>query len=893
MKPERWEEIEQLYHAALQRNGSEREAFLVEECKDDDALRREVESLLKYEVQAENFIESPAIDVAAKMMADDQSATVVTGQLIDHYKIVRPLGAGGMGEVYLADDTRLHRKVAIKFLPAHFTQDRKHLRRFQQEALTVATLSHPNVCTIHEVIETGDNRHCIVMEHVEGMTLRDRIADGPMNLNEALGVAIQVASALSSAHAAGIVHRDIKLENIMLRRDGYVKILDFGLAKLTEREVPLDTEANTQMLIKTSPGVVMGTVYYMSPEQARGLPVDARTDVWSLGVVLYELVTGQKPFVGQTQTDVIISIAEREPAPLSKYVAEVPERLEQIVKKALAKDREQRYQTADDLLTDLKGVKQELEIGAEVERFRATPAGAASRQSTFALTRSIPLILAGILIVAAVSYLLFFRKSSTPSPTGIKSLAVLPLEDLSADSSQDYFADGITESLITDLARIGALRVISRPLVMRYKDTNKSVPEIGRELNVDAVVTGSVQRSDGRIKFAVQLINAATNQDLWKNTYEKDQSDVLALQKEVARDVVNNINVQVTTQEQARLGRTRPVDPEAYDHYLRGQFYLHRQNREDNDLAIKALEQAVDKDPTFAAAHADLAQGYVWKLFLFSPEDKELPQKAFVAVQKALDLDPDLAVAYLARGRLMWTPENRFPHEKVIGEYRRALSLDPNLDEARNQLALVYCHIGAFDDALRESQLALATNPTNPLVQVRIAETFNFQRKHEQALAALRAIPKGANPALVANQTVWALFSLGHKEEASATLEQFIKENPQDNRGLATGLQALLAASMGQQRVAEEKIRLAEEKGKGFGHFHHTAYHIASAYALMKKNEQAIKWLEAAASDGFPCYPLFEGDPNLNNLRQDPHFIAFMANQKKQWEDFRTKLGLS
>ncbi|HKY45273.1 MAG TPA: protein kinase, partial [Pyrinomonadaceae bacterium] len=735
--------------------------------------------------------------------------------------------------------------------------------------------------------ETGDNRHCIVMEHVEGMTLRDRIADGPMNVSEALGVAIQVASALSSAHAAGIVHRDIKLENIMLRRDGYVKILDFGLAKLTEREVSLDSEANTQMLIKTSPGVVMGTVYYMSPEQARGLPVDARTDLWSLGVVLYELITGQKPFSGPTTTDVIISIAEREPAPLSKYVTEVPARFEKIVKKALAKDREQRYQTADDLLTDLKGVKQELEIGAEVERFKATPL-VTSASRPFALTRSVQLIIAGVLIVAAVSYLLFFRKSSTE----IKSLAVLPLQDLSGDSSP-YFADGITESLITDLAKIGALRVISRPLVMQYKGTNKSEADIGRELNVDAVLKGSVQRSGSQIKLAVQLINAATNQYVWANTYEKNLSDVLALQKEVARDVLNNINVQVTTQEQARLGRTRPVNPEAYDHYLRGQFYLHRQNRADNELAIKALEQAVDKDPNFAAAFADLAQAYVWKLFLFSPGEKELPQKAFVAVQKALDLDPDLAVAYLARGRLLWTPENRFPHERVIGEYRRALSLDPNLDEARNQLALVYCHIGAFDDALRESQTALSTNPANPLVQFRIAETLNFQRKHEEALAALRAIPKEANPALVANQTVWALFSLGRKADASATLEQFIKENPQDNRGLATGLQALLAASMGQERLAEEKAKLAVEKGKGFGHFHHTAYHIASAYALMNKNEQAIEWLEAAASDGFPCYPLFESDPNLNNLRQDSRFIAFLANQKKQWEDFRGKLGLT
>jgi serine/threonine protein kinase/Tfp pilus assembly protein PilF len=892
MKNERWQEIEQLYHAALQRDANDRAAFLVEACKGDEKLRRELESLLKYEERAEHFIESPALDVAAKMMADDRNPDVMVGQTINQYKILRLLGAGGMGEVYLADDTRLHRKVAIKFLPADLTQHEKYLRRFLQEAYKLAKLTHPNVCTIHDVIQTGQSRHCIVMEYVDGVNLRDRIATDRMTVSEALDVALQVASALQFAHANGIVHRDIKLENIMLRRDGYVKILDFGLAKLTEREISHDSKAQTRMLIKTSPGVVMGTVYYMSPEQARGLSVDARTDVWSLGVVLYELVTGKKPFEGPTPTDIVISIAEREPAPMSNHVAGVPARLEEIVSKALAKDREQRYRTAEDLLTDLKSVKQELEIGTEVQRFKTAPAVAASRQSPNFLPL---LIIAGVLIVAVASYILFFRKATTTAPsTEIKSLAVLPLENLSGDSSQDYFADGMTDSLITDLARIGALRVTSRPLVMPYKNSTKSVPEIGRELSVDAVLKGSVQRSGEQVNVAVQLINAATNQNLWTNTYARNLSDVLALQKDVTRDLVNNIHIQVTTQEQAQLGRTRrPVKPEAYDHYLRGQFYLHRQNRENNELAINELEQAVNKDPEFAAALAELAQAYVWKLYLFAPEDKQSAQKAFVAARKALDLDPDLAVAYLARGRLMWTPEERFPHERVIREYRHALTLDPNLDEARNQLALVYCHIGAFDDALREAQRALATNPTNPLLQFRIGETLNFQRKHEAALTTLRAIPKDANPALVSNQTVWALFSLGRREEASATLEQFLKENPQDNRGLGTGLQALLAASMGQERVAEEKIKLAIEKGKGFGHFHHTAYHIASAYALMKKNDQAIKFLEAAASDGFPCYPLFETDPTLNNLRQDARFISFLATQKQKWEDHRSKLGLS
>ena len=590
----RWEEIEQLYHEALKRDANERAAFLAEACKGDEALRHEIESLLEYEKAAENFIESPAIDVAAKMMADEHSTKVMTGQVIDHYKIIRPLGAGGMGEVYLADDTRLQRKVALKFLPAHFTQDRKYLRRFQQEALTVATLSHPNVCTIHEVIDTGEDRHCIVMEYVEGKTLRDRIAGGRMDMTGALEVATQVASALSSAHAAGVVHRDIKLENIMLRGDGYVKILDFGLAKLTEREIPLDTEAQTQMLMNTTPGVVMGTVYYMSPEQARGLAVDARTDVWSLGVVLYELLTGHKPFQGPTTTDVIIAIAEREPAPLSTYLAEAPTQLENILRKALAKDREHRYQTAADLLNDLKNLKQQLDIGAEVERFKATSGATSSRQFPFALTRRSLLILATVVIVAAVSYVIFFSKSAGPATrTEIKSIAVLPLKNLSGDSSQDYFADGMTESLITDLSRISAMRVTSRPLVMQYKETSKSIPEIGRELNVDAVLTGSLERSGNQIKLAVQLINVASNQNLWTNKYEKDRRDVPTLQKEVTRDLVNKINIQVTTQEQAQLRSTRPVNAEAYDHYLRGQFYIHRQNREDNELAIEALEQAV------------------------------------------------------------------------------------------------------------------------------------------------------------------------------------------------------------------------------------------------------------------------------------------------------------
>ena len=476
------------------------------------------------------------------------------------------------------------------------------------------------------------------------------------------------------------------------------------------------------------------------------------------------------------------------------------------------------------------------------------------------------------------------------NPVSIQSLAVLPLENLSNDTSQDYFGDGMTEALITDLAKIGAVRVMSRSSVMKYKGARKPLSEIGRELNVDAVLTGSVVRSGERVRITVQLVHAATDRNLWADSYERDLRDVLALQREVARDIVDQVSIKLRPQEQVQTGSIRPVNPAAYDLYLRGRYYLNRQNKDDNEAAITALEHAVATDPSFAAAYAELAQAYVWKLFLFAPGEAQWSEKAFVAAEKALSLDPNLAVAHLARGRILWTPANRFPHEKAIREYRRALTLDPTLDEARNQLALVYCHIGAFDQALQESREAVATNPNNNLAQFRIGQTLNFQGKYDEALSVLRTIPRDANPALVGHQIAWALFNLGKKEEASALLEQLLKDHPEDTGGVFTSIQAVLAASAGQERLAEDRIKSAIEKGKGFGHFHHTAYHIACAYALMNKPELALKWLEVAADDGFPCYPLFERDANLDSLRQDEKFIMFLAKEKQHWEHYKTIL---
>jgi DNA-binding winged helix-turn-helix (wHTH) protein/TolB-like protein/Tfp pilus assembly protein PilF len=522
-----------------------------------------------------------------------------------------------------------------------------------------------------------------------------------------------------------------------------------------------------------------------------------------------------------------------------------------------------------------------------------TPLAAVPRPR--ASLRRWPIVLIGLLLVSGLlfglnAFGLRERLLRKINPVRIQSLAVLPLENLSRNNSPDYFSDELTEALITELAKMGALRVISLPSVMPYKGTGKSLAEVGRDLNVDAVLKGSVTRSGDRVKIVIQLIHTASEQSLWTKTYERELRDVLALQRELILDVGGELRIRPAPAEQVQVSTVRPVNPEAYDEYLRGRFFLNRQNKEGNETAIEALERAVAMDPTFAAAYAELAQAYVWKLFLFAPAEGQWEEKAFVAVEKALSLDPNLAVAYQARGRMLWTPANHFPHEKAIREYRRALSLNPNLDEARNQLALVYCHIGAFDEALQESQKAITTNPNNSLAQFRIGQTLNFQGKYEQALSVLRNIPKQANPALVGFQIAWALFNLGRKEEASTTLEQLLKDHPEDAGGVFTSIQAVLAASAGNERMAQDKIKSSIEKGKGFGHFHHTAYHIACAYALMNNSEQAIKWLEVAADDGFPCYPLFEKDTNLDNLRQDSRFATFLAKQKQQWEYYKTIL---
>jgi TolB-like protein/DNA-binding winged helix-turn-helix (wHTH) protein len=476
-----------------------------------------------------------------------------------------------------------------------------------------------------------------------------------------------------------------------------------------------------------------------------------------------------------------------------------------------------------------------------------------------------------------------------PKASDIRSIAVLPLENLSGDSTQEYFTDGMTDALTTNLAEIGNLTVISRAAAMQYKGKRELPGAIARELHVDALVEGSVVRSGNRVRVAAQLVDPVTNRNIWSRSYERDLGDILKLQGEVAGAIATEIEGKLRPQEQALLSRTQPVKPEAYDYYLRGHLYSYRESSTDNEVAIGMLERAIALDPGFAPAYAELADAYRVRFTQFVPQEKQWEEKAFQAADKALSLDPDLAEAYVARGFLLWTPSKGFQHKDAIRDYRHALSLNPNLDEAHHYLGNIYIHIGLLDEGMGELQRAVAINPSNTPARARIGVALLYQGKCEQALAIFRSNLWEANQTLRGYQIAWSLFCLGRTQEAFGTIDEYLKKYPADEGGLLSSTQALLYAATRQSRLAEVQIQQAQ-KGRDFIHFHHTAYNIASAYALMHKNGPAIQWLQRAAIEGFPCYPVFARDPNLASLRTDPRFVQFIADQKKQWESYKTPL---
>ncbi|MCA1637582.1 MAG: protein kinase [Acidobacteria bacterium] len=642
--------------------------------------------------------------------------TLDAGTKLGRYEILSLLGSGGMGEVYLAEDSELERKVALKLLPADFVNDTERIRRFIQEAKATSALNHPNILTIYE-IGSFDNIRFIASEYVKGETLRDRLERGRLELNETLEIAVQIASALQAAHSAKIVHRDIKPENIMLKDDGLVKVLDFGLAKLTEQKPPSqNSEAPTLAQVRTQSGIILGTVAYMSPEQARGKAVDERTDIWSLGVCLYEMLTGKQPFTSETMSDSIASILTKKVESPTDYNKDIPTELELIVLKTLVKDREERYQTAKDLLIDLRRLKKRLEFESEFE-----PRNSASKQPPESgenkptqLIKAPPTsgvfvtkikrhpigVLVGLAVLLTITTIgliaYWFYGNRSASATNIESIAVLPFVNQSGNADNEYLSDGMTETLISSLSQLPNLSVKARSSVFRYKGKEIDTKKIGQELSVQAVLTGKVVQRGNDLSLFIELVDTNMEKVLWSENYSRSMTNLVTLQNEIARDVSQKLRARLSGTEKQKLTKNYTENTEAYQLYLMGRYHLNRLTDEGFRKGLDYFQKAIDKDPNYALAYAGLADAYA----RLSGYNAILPNEGFpkarAAASKALELDDQLAEAHVILGVVKYLYD--WDWSGAEKEFKRAIEINPSNADVHQTYGYYLSGMQRFDE---------------------------------------------------------------------------------------------------------------------------------------------------------------------------------------------------